>query len=253
MENSLTKLWRDLRKWQRHTLLIIGLTLWSIVSLIVAVQIKQFIFFVLYNLGALDGLTTNVLTVADGVTLYILMLAVLVGGPWLVMRWRSSRELLGIDRLLRWKDIGVALSGIVVYFIVGSLVLRLVQEYVPQVDLGQPQDTGISTPFGIELLLVFILFVVIGPIVEELIFRGYLYGALRKNGVSIVLATIFVSVLFGAAHGQWNVGINVGILSVVMCLGREVTGSIWPGILMHMIKNYIAYYQLFVIGTHGFN
>lgn len=251
MENSLTRTWRSLPNWQRQTLLIIALILWSVASLILAVQFKEFIFFILYSLGLLGGLSLNVMTIIDGVMLYALMLGVLIGGPWMTMRWRTGRKILGFDRLPQWIDIGVALAGLVLYFVVAGIVLGLIEQYVPQVDLNQSQNTGISTPFGIELLLVFILYVVIGPIVEELIFRGYLYGTLRKNGVSIILATVIVSILFGAAHGQWNVGINVGILSVMMCIGREVTGSIWPSILMHMVKNYIAYYLLFVAQIPG--
>lgn len=240
-----------MRGWQRQILLILGLTAWSILSLIIAVKIQSLLFVPLYGMGVFDGLSANIMTILEGVVLYVLMLLVLVVTPWFAMRWRSGRKLLGIDRLLRWKDIGVTLAGMVLYFVVASLVLSMLAEHAPQLDLDQTQDTGISTPFGLEMLFVFLLFVVIGPIIEELIFRGYLYGVLRKNGVSIVLATIVVSILFGVAHGQWNVGINVGILSIMMCIGREVTGSIWPAILMHMAKNYIAYYMLFVSPIPG--
>jgi len=233
-------------QWQRQPLLIIGLTLWSVIALLAAAILDNLLFWALSQLGALQVFSANTTTVLEGIVLYAIMLGILVGVPWMVLKFKPNRQLLGIDRLLRWIDIGMALSGLVLYFIVAGIVMWLVSLYIPQVDIAQAQDTGISMPFGFERIFVFLLFVVIGPIMEELLFRGYLYGVLRKNGVSFVLTTLVVSILFGAAHGQWNVGINVAILSVMMCIGREVTGSIWPGILIHMMKNGIAFYVLFV-------
>jgi membrane protease YdiL (CAAX protease family) len=61
------------------------------------------------------------------------------------------------------------------------------------------------------------------------------------------LTTLVVSVLFGIAHGQWNVGIDVFALSVSMCVLRELTGSIWAGALVHIIKNLIAFIGVFVL------
>ena len=52
-------------------------------------------------------------------------------------------------------------------------------------------------------------------------------------------------------HGQWNVGINVFAMSIVLCVMREITGSIYSGILLHMLKNMLAFYLLY-IATLGF-
>jgi membrane protease YdiL (CAAX protease family) len=60
---------------------------------------------------------------------------------------------------------------------------------------------------------------------------------------------VATSVLFGLIHGQWNVGVDVFVLSMVACSLREVTGSIWAGILLHMLKNALAFYIIFVNTT----
>lgn len=59
-------------------------------------------------------------------------------------------------------------------------------------------------------------------------------------------SSLVVSMVFGILHGQWNVGVNVFALSLVMCLLREYTGSVWAGIVLHMTKNALAFYMLFV-------
>jgi hypothetical protein len=35
-------------------------------------------------------------------------------------------------------------------------------------------------------------------------------------------------------------------MSIFMCIARELTGTIYAGILMHMIRNGIAFYFLYV-------
>ncbi len=80
--------------------------------------------------------------------------------------------------------------------------------------------------------------------VEEIRFRGWLYGKLRVR-MSALPAILITSVLFGIMHGQMNVGVVVFAMSVAMCISRVLTGTIWAGILIHMIKNGIAFYFLF--------
>ena len=65
----------------------------------------------------------------------------------------------------------------------------------------------------------------------------------------MIISILLVSLLFGIVHLQWNVGVNVFAMSIVMCLMREITGTIHAGILMHMLKNGIAFYLLFVLGV----
>lgn len=60
-------------------------------------------------------------------------------------------------------------------------------------------------------------------------------------------AAIFSSMLFALAHGQWNVAIDTFILSFALIWVFEKTGSIWASILLHALKNLIAFGALFII------
>ena len=58
---------------------------------------------------------------------------------------------------------------------------------------------------------------------------------------------VYAQVTAGAVTGpQWAVMIDTFVLSLVMCVMREHTGAIWITILMHMAKNGLAFYLLFV-------
>ena len=196
------------------------------------------------------GLSQNVLLVAVSTLLYVLMLAVLLFVPRLFTKRSPTLRVLGLERGLEWKDVGLSLPAIVIYFVGTITALYLATRFLPWIDADQVQKTGFSSVLASgELFWVFFLLVFVGPIIEEVIFRGYLYGKIRAVRVPFWLTMIIVSVLFGIAHMQWNVGIDTFVLSMVMCVARELTGSIWTGILMHMIKNGLAFYFLFIAGS----
>ena len=94
-----------------------------------------------------------------------------------------------------------------------------------------------------------------GRIAEEIIFRGWLYAKVKDRlseettrRAAAIITALIVSLTFGIVHLQWNVGVNVFAMSLVACALREFTGTIYAGILLHMLKNGIAFYLLFVLG-----
>jgi membrane protease YdiL (CAAX protease family) len=180
-----------------------------------------------------------------GSILYALLFIIVVYVPKILFKKTTSIKVLGIDRLPSWKDIGFALIGMVVYFVLAGVVLAIVSRYFEGFDADQAQDIGFDVfPTGVSAVAAFFLLVVVAPVFEELIFRGYLFGHFKNSKVPIIINVLVVSSLFGLAHGQWNVGINVAVLSVVMCAARLMTGSIWTGIMIHMMKNGLAFYLL---------
>ncbi len=166
-----------------------------------------------------------------------------------------SREDLGLRDWPTWTDIGLAPVGFVASLILAAGLVAVFNLF-PWFDAEQAQDVGFSTYiFGFDRVVAFIILVVVAPVAEELIFRGWLYGKLRpmlsakmSNLASMIISIFLVSLLFGIIHLQWNVGVNVFAMSVVLCGLREITGTIYAGILTHILKNGIAFYLLYVLG-----
>lgn len=177
---------------------------------------------------------------------YALTIALVIGAPYLYDKRKPSWKLIGLHRLPTWTDIGLAPASFIAYVLILTVVLSLVSSIFPAIDLEQTQDLGFKA-FGsrFDNILAFITLVVVAPVAEEVLFRGYLYGKL-KAFVPAIWAAIATSILFAVAHLQINVGIDVFVLSMILCGLRSLTGSIWSGILLHMIKNGIAYYMLFI-------
>ena len=167
----------------------------------------------------------------------------------------DERNVLGLRGLPTWTDIGLAPVGFLAYYLLAILIV-LIFSLFPWFDAEQVQDVGFNfLASGFDRIVAFITLVVVAPIAEEIIFRGWLYGKMRSellkklpDWASMVISILLVSILFGVLHGQWNVGVNVFAMSVVLCGLREITGTIYAGILLHMLKNGIAFYALYILG-----
>ncbi len=154
----------------------------------------------------------------------------------------------------KFKDIGFdkprpdyffkALMFFGVYFVM-SLCLQLIATSFFGMDASQDQNVGYTSPSGFELILAFISLVGITPITEEVLFRGILFTGYRRR-MSFAAAAIASSAIFGLMHGQWNVGLDVFAMGVVSCYLLEKTKSIWPSIFLHVIKNSVAFYLLYL-------
>lgn len=223
------------------------ITLWVLIGFYSAQIILAILFSVIHllkiDLSSISDITINFVAAS---MMYVIILAIVVGVPWYVKKHRTSLSVLGLKRLPTWTDILLTPAAMIIYLLVSSVLIVTASNIMPWIDINQSQDTGFNgISFGVEYILAFIALVIIAPVAEEVIFRGYLYGNLRKN-ISVWWAIIITSVLFGFVHGAWNLAIDTFALSVVLCLLREKTGSLWSPILLHMAKNGLAFYILFI-------
>lgn len=233
--------------------LVVGLSIWTVsVFLIVQILIGLLITGLVTAGVPLDSLNPAVFNSVVAVAIYVASLVVVIGMPFWLRQRRTNREDLGVVRWPSWLDVVLAPAALVVYALISAAVLYLFSVVAPQIDLKQAQDipfSGLSHQY--EYTLAFLTLVILAPTAEELLFRGYLFGKMKKHA-PFWLATIITSLLFGGLHLiagaslQWNVAADTFALSLVLCSLRQITGNIWAGILLHMIKNGIAYYFLFI-------
>lgn len=231
--------------------LVLALCAWVIVCLV------AFQFIVSYVMVALLGEAVNqpVWSAVYSAVVYGLTLVVVIFVPWRIKKMKTSREELGLSGLPTWTDILLTPVGFFVYYIIAILVAALAATIFPNVNWQQAQEVGFQNLFlTSDKILAFIALVVVAPIAEEIVFRGWLYGKIRSK-VPAWVGILAVSAVFGIMHLgfdlsalQWNVAINVFCMSVVMCIMREITGTIWSGILLHVLKNGVAFYLLFISG-----
>ncbi len=166
--------------------------------------------------------------------------------------WPNIARLIGVEKPPRSAHLAWTLPAFAVYFI-AAVVVSLIAANIPGFDVDQAQDVGFDDVTTIAgYVMAFIGLVILPPIFEEVLFRGYLFGRLRKYS-GFWFSTILTSLTFGFVHLQWNVGIDTFVLSIFLCFLREHTQSLWAPILLHSIKNGLAYFFLFIAPVIGLN
>ena len=217
-----------------------------------SVFLSQYIFYHLFAFFDRDFVASPFLTLLYAIFQYALTLALAILLPYkLLKQSRPARDFFGLSGLPTFIDIGLSLVGFCVFYVLAAVLISIFTQF-PWFDPTETQEVGFDPYlFGLDRLFALVSLVLVAPIAEELLFRGYLYAKLRsiiKNPVvSVVLSTLLVSALFAFLHGQWNVAVTVFCLSVVLCLLREVTGTIYAGIILHILKNGIAFLMIYYL------
>jgi hypothetical protein len=213
-------------------------------------------------IGAAKGLTADqVNSILDSSAgwQFAMVLSIESMTAWLVYVFLKRRKTLlsaiGVVRP-QLRDVWYAIGGFFIYFGVYALfIFNIISHFFPQLDVDQKQELGFNTgTTGPELIFVFLSLVILPPLVEELLVRGFLYTGLRTK-LPIITAAVLTSLAFAAAHLQWGSGnsllwtaaADTFTLSLVLIWLRQKTGSLWPGIGVHFIKNGLAFIALFIL------
>lgn len=222
----------------------IGLLLWVLLGFVTA----QFIVGVPYLLLVQAGMLTasTLLDTVIAAVVYTLTLGIVIGVPYKWLGVRVTKKELGLTRWPNLMDVVYTPIAFIVYMMCAAVLTMAVMVAFPNIDMTQEQQVGFDDiSQGYEYVLAFLTLVIIAPVAEEVLIRGYLYGRIRKY-FSVVAAAAATAVLFSAMHVQLNVAISLLPIGIILVVLREKTGSIWAGIFLHMLKNGIAYYLLFI-------
>ena len=119
---------------------------------------------------------------------------------------------------------------------VGMALLKLAMAQLPGGILEFRLKTGLEEAAIHAPLLILFLMVVAAPIAEEAFFRGLAYPAFRAR-FGVTLASLFTTLLFLPLHLSMLALIPLTLLSLVLCLLREVHGSVAAPIAAHAIYN----------------
>ncbi|MBX4197563.1 CPBP family intramembrane metalloprotease [Candidatus Saccharibacteria bacterium] len=167
---------------------------------------------------------------------------------WLVRRRGVSLGTIGLGRRPQISDLYKALLGFGVFYILLIIASLLVNNLSPEL-VNQKQNIGFNNiRNSTENVLAFVSLVILPPLGEEILVRGYLYSGLRRVW-KFMPALVVTSLFFGVAHLEfgtgtplvWAAAIDTFLLSVVLVYLREKTGALYASMLVHMLNNLIAF------------
>ncbi len=184
--------------------------------------------------------------------------SVMIGLVYLFLkRYGCSFKIIGLNRP-RWRDPLYGLLAVPAYYIFYLLTVGVVSHFAPGLNIDQHQNIGFDNVHGsVQLLLTFLSLVVLPPIAEEIMVRGFLYSSLKK-AMPTIAAVISTSLIFAAAHLPeggpsgllYIAALDTFVLSLILIYLREKTGSLWASMTLHATKNGVAFITLFVLKIH---
>lgn len=130
--------------------------------------------------------------------------------------------------------------GTALKWIGATIVAYLAFNAVYVAIFGEPQQEDIAEGFGAVPVQV-LLIVILAPLSEEICFRGMLYGGLRTR-LAVVPAALLGGLVFGGLHALTGITAvpPLVVFGFLLCLLYEKTGSIVPGIVLHLLNNSVA-------------
>ena len=132
-----------------------------------------------------------------------------------------------------------------------AVVLLFVQDYLLPIFAKQEipdfmMNITYPSEFSKWLLVFGVAFM--SPILEELIFRGYLLKGFAHSFIGVYGAIVLTSAIWAVIHFQYEVVYLVMIFVIGLVLGyaRFKANSIYVPIMMHIFFNFVAAIELYV-------
>jgi membrane protease YdiL (CAAX protease family) len=172
-------------------------------------------------------------------------LAVLRGAPfWSSLGWKKLKPNFAAAQGGPWLYL-LSGAGLAVFVFIASSQVKGT-ENMPIQEVLKNRNSAI---------LLMVMAVLVAPVVEETVFRGYLYPLFAKTfGVSP--AIVLTGVLFGIMHAPqlawtWGVVVLLCLVGVIFTFARAYTGTVFASYLLHLGYNSMIAAAT-VIGTRGF-
>ena len=167
-----------------------------------------------------------------------------------VLRGRQPVALFGLSRLAPVMILLWAAAAVLAAYplMIGAVFLQELLfgpgEQLQKVvkTLLESDNTALKVVLGLSAILV-------APLVEEIIFRGYLYAVIKRY-TGCFFAAITTSLLFAVVHGNLPGIMPLFTLALILTLAYELTGCLWVPILAHALFNLIQV-GLMLITPHG--
>ncbi|MHB8068858.1 MAG: CPBP family intramembrane glutamic endopeptidase [Desulfobaccales bacterium] len=170
---------------------------------------------------------------------------------WIKKKYGLPKEVLGLRKgsLTITSCILIGIVGAIVCMIIYFILIQIIpfRSIVDHID--------IKTPFSpIYLLLLPISIsgfstIILTPIGEEIMTRGFLYGYVRKK-LGVNLGLFLQALLFTLFHfdnfiyGNFLNGIQILIVGLILGFLYERTGSLYPSMVCHGMINYLSIIHL---------
>jgi membrane protease YdiL (CAAX protease family) len=151
--------------------------------------------------------------------------------------WLSLRKYNASWRNLGLRDFSFRSLVLGIGLLLLSFVFNLAYSQLLGVfDLSVQPDFSLLFEETSSPWLVFLAGVVIAPVIEEIIFRGFIFAGLVKR-YGWQKAALISAIIFALIHMQPLAFLPIVLLGLIFSYLYFKSGSIWPAVAIHMITN----------------
>ena len=166
-----------------------------------------------------------------------------IGGALAV--WSTAKLLITKNKedmhLSHLKKEGKAKYALLVATTIGAVIgCNLLFELLGVTNKSEAYTEVAAQQYSAHFIVGILVFGVISPIAEELLFRGVIYGYLRRF-MDIKLAIALSALIFGVYHMNYVQGVYGFLIGCLMAYAYEYFGEFKMAVFVHVASNVLAY------------
>lgn len=222
-----------------------------------AVEVVCLLYVALVVLGIIAGLALHYMALKQApdtvkatiaALQYLLFTSIALSFIWKRVRAPRPRRLrvIGLRAPHLWRMVAQGIAGYGVIVVILALVAMTTgaSGIVP----GQGGEQLMSTlkDPGARVIL-FVLICLVAPVIEEVIFRGFVYPGLRRR-LHFFPAVVSSALLFALMHNNPQSLIPIGLIGIVLAVLYERNRSLIPSIIAHALNNSLVFF-LFLLSS----
>jgi membrane protease YdiL (CAAX protease family) len=193
----------------------------------------------------------NTVTVSDQLVGTIVPTALAALVAVLVTVVRGNGPVLDLRLMYRWADIKIGLkfggAGVVLTIVAALIWTRIVGANDASSAINTVLDGG-KMPVSAAIVM-FVYVWLIGPICEEIIFRGLLWGAIQRQEWGKWAAFGLSTAIFAASHLEPIRTTLLLVIAVPIGLARLVTGRLPASIIAHQMNNFLPALAMLLVSV----
>lgn len=160
-----------------------------------------------------------------------------------LVRGLNPAELFGLRKLSAGRLLLVVALAAVPMLLVVNGSAYFMQEWLrgfwPNMDAQEAVEAFRKSTDPLAKGLLIVSAAMIAPLVEELFFRGFIYGVMKRYTDGL-FAALCSSILFAVVHMHVGTLLPLTLLALIFCALYERTGSLLVPLLLHAVFNSVS-------------
>lgn len=157
-------------------------------------------------------------------------------------KYKLSKKMFALRKVKISRLILLIIQSYLLYFVISFAIGAAILYFNLEIPGYQAQEEVLPY-FGegiFNMIIAAVIIAIIAPVIEEILFRGFLLRSL-SNYLGVIWGSTISAAIFSLMHFPWQSFIPIFILGLIINSMVIRTKSIVPAIIFHVLNNSIAF------------